>query len=83
MNLLQHISWGRAFTHWETINGCKLTTKSARRPPKGTTLSRAGMAVDSKIEHLLTEVEPINQRIIKAIFSCNPDIFPLDVVVQK
>ena len=60
-----------------------MTTKSARRPPKGTTLSRAGMAVDSKIEHLLTEVEPINQRKIKAIFSCNPDIFPLDVVVQK
>ena len=36
------------------MNGCKLTTKSARRPPKGNTLSRTGIAVDSKIEHLLT-----------------------------
>ena len=56
-----------------------MTTSSAYRPRKGTTLGRAEIAVNSKIEHLLTEAEPINQRIIKAAFSSNPGIFPLVV----
>lgn len=54
------------------LNDCALITSSAWRNSNGAASGGVGLVINKKIEHLLTEVTSINQRILIAHFSGNP-----------
>ena len=49
-------------------------TTSARRTSNGAALGGIGLLIGNRIEHLLADVEPISDRIIRTVFSGNPNL---------
>ena len=55
----------------ENLNGCTLITTSAWRAGNGAAVGGVGFVVNHKLENSLAEIQPVNKRILKAVFNGN------------
>ena len=57
----------------QQLDNCTLITSSAWRNSNGATSGGVGLLVSKKVEQALSDVRPINNRILMAIFNGNPN----------